>query len=81
MYTYSVQPMPGHKSKVEGDPSIRYQVTRHNTGVATKHKNVKDVIRTDLGYEEAVALMNGFNEAERGSQARRDEKAREGRES
>ena len=74
MYRYTVQPMPGQKAKFEGDTSIKYQVTRHNTDVATKHKNVKDVIRTGLEYDEAMALIKGFNDKEQDTQKRRDEK-------
>jgi hypothetical protein len=75
MYRYTIQPMPGQKAKSEGDDSIKYQVTRHNTDVSTKHKNVKDVIRTGLAYDEAMALIKGFNDKEQDTQRRRDEKA------
>jgi hypothetical protein len=75
MYRYTVQPMPGQKDKPEGDDSIKYQVTRHNTDVSTKHKNVKDVIRTGLTYDDAMALIKGFNDKEQDTQRRRDEKA------
>ena len=77
MYRYTIEPMPGQKAKFEGDKSIKYQVTRHNTNVATKHKHVKDVIRTGLGYDEAMALIKGFNDKEQDTQKRRDEKAHE----
>jgi hypothetical protein len=50
-------------------------VTRHNTDVSTKHKNVKDVIRTGLAYDEAMALIKGFNDKEQDTQKRRNEKA------
>lgn len=75
MYRYTVKPMPGQKAKSEGDTSIKYQVVRHNTDVATKHKTLTDVIRTNLDYDEAVALIKVFNDNENASQVRRDEAA------
>ena len=77
MYRYTLKPMPGQKAKFEGDTSIKYQVIRHNTGVATKHKNRTDIIRTDVDYDEALALIKGFNDKEQATQLRRDEKARD----
>jgi hypothetical protein len=77
MYRYTLKPMPGQKAKFEGDTSIKYQVIRHNTDVATKHKNRTDIIRTDVDYDEAMALIKGFNDKEQATQLRRDEKARE----
>jgi hypothetical protein len=78
MYRYTIEPMPGQKAKFAGDASVKYQVTRHNTAVATKHKKMKDIIRTNLDYDEAVALIKIFNDREVDTQKRRDEKAQEG---
>ncbi len=75
MYRYTIQPMAGQKAKFEGDTSVKYEVTRHNTAVATKHKNMKDIIRTNLEYDEAVALIKIFNDREKDTQTRRDQKA------
>ena len=77
MYKYTVQPMPGQKAKFEGDTSIKYRVIRHNANVATKHKNLRDTIRTDLDYNEAMALIKVFNDNEQATQLRRDEKAQQ----
>ena len=69
--------MPGQKAKFEGDTSVKYQVIRHNTDVATKHKRLTDTIRTNLDYDEAMALIKVFNDKEEATQVRRDEKAQE----
>ena len=69
--------MPGQKAKFEGDTSVKYQVIRHNTDVSTKHKKLTDIIRTDLDYDEAMALIKSFNDKEQETQDRRDEMARQ----
>jgi len=69
--------MSGQKAKFEGDTSVKYQVTRHNTAVATKHKKMKDIIRTNLEYDEAAALIKIFNDREADTQKRRDDKAQQ----
>lgn len=75
MYKYTIKPMPGQKAKFEGDTSIKYRVIRHNAGVATKHKTLTDIIKTNLDYDEAMALIKIFNDKEQATQVRRDEKA------
>lgn len=75
MYRYTIKPMPGQKAKFEGDASIKYQVIRHNSGVASKHKTLTDIIKTNLDYDDAIAIIKVFNDKEQATQVRRDEKA------
>ena len=77
MYKYTLKAMPGQKAKVEGDTSIKYCVIRHNSKVATKHKTTTDVIKTNLEYNEGMALIKVFNDKEQATQVRRDEKAKQ----
>ncbi len=72
MYKYTVQAMPGQKAKFEGDPSIKYRVKRENTSIAVSKKGRTEIVRTDLEYDEAMTLINGFNEMEGKSQSIRD---------
>ncbi len=76
MYLYSVHAMPGQKAKFEGDPSVKYQVKRVNTEIAVSKKGRSEIIRTNLEYEDAIKLTNGFNEKEGKSQAMREEESR-----
>ena len=69
MYIYTVQAMPGSKAKFDGDTSVRYRVSRKNTAVSAKDKTITAVIRTDMGYTEATALVERFNVKERESRA------------
>lgn len=69
MYTYTMQAMPGCKAQFDGDTSVKYRVRRKHTSAATKHKSRTDVIRTDLGYTEATALVKRFNDKEREARA------------
>ena len=79
MYIYTVQAMPGQKAKFEGDPSIKYQVKRQNTSLKTGQKGRSEIIRTNLDYEDAVAVIKIFNDKEGESQIRKGEAAaREG---
>jgi hypothetical protein len=71
MYTYTIQAMPGHKAKFDGDTSVQYRVRRKHTS-ASKAKSHTDVIRTDLGYTEATALVKRFNDKEREARAIQD---------
>lgn len=79
MYIYTVQAMPGQKAKFDGDPSIKYQVKRQNTSLKTGQKGRSEIIRTNLDYEDAIAVIKIFNDKEGESQIRKSEAAaREG---
>lgn len=69
MYIYTVQAMPGCKAKFEGDTSAKYNVRRKHTSASASHKSTTAVIRTDLGYAEATALVKIFNDKERESRS------------
>jgi hypothetical protein len=75
MYIYTVQAMPGQKAKFEGDPSIKYQVKRQNTSLKTGQKGRSEIIRTNLDYDAAVAVIKIFNDKEGESQIRKNEAA------
>jgi hypothetical protein len=77
MFIYTIHPMPGQKAKFEGDPSIKYRVKRVDDSIAVSKKGRSEIIRDNLEYEEAVALVNGFNSMEGKSQGMRDEAARQ----
>ena len=77
MYIYSIQAMPGQKAKFEGDTSVKYQVKRVNTEIAASKKGRTEIIRTNLEYEDALRLADGFNEKEGKSQTIREELARQ----
>ena len=77
MYIYTIQAMPGQKAKFEGDTSVKYRVRRVNDSIAVSKKGRSEIIRENLGYEEALALVNGFNAMEGKSQVMRDEAARQ----
>lgn len=81
MYIYTIQAMPGQKAKFEGDPSIKYRVRRVNDSIAVTKKGRSEIIRENLEYDEAVALVNGFNNVEGKSQVIREEVARQKNES
>jgi hypothetical protein len=74
MYIYTMQAMPGYKAKFDGDASIKYQVRRQTTASA-KAKSSTAVIRTDMGYTEATALVKIFNDKELESRAIRNKAA------
>jgi hypothetical protein len=69
MYIYTMQAMPGSKAKFDGDTSVKYKVSRTHTTAAAKDKNRTAVIRTDMDYQEATALVQRFNDKERESRA------------
>ena len=69
MYIYTMQAMPGCKAKFDGDTSVRYRVRRKDTSASTSHQSTTAVIRTDLGYAEAAALVKRFNDKERESRS------------
>ena len=75
MYIYTIQAMPGEKAKFEGDPSIKYQVKRQNTSLKTGQKGRSEIIRTNLDYESATAVIKIFNDKEGESQIRKSEAA------
>ena len=76
MYIYTIQAMPGHKAKFDGDTSVQYRVRRKHTS-ASKEKSHTDVIRTDLGYTEATALVKIFNDKELEARAMKNGRAME----
>lgn len=71
MYTYMMHAMPGFKATFDGDTSVKYRVRRRHTSASAGHKSTTDVIRTELGYAEATALVERFNDKERESRAAR----------
>lgn len=77
MYIYTIQAMSGQKAKFEGDPSIKYQVRRVNSSLKSGQKGRSEIIRTNLDYEDAIAIIKTFNDKESASQIRKDEAARE----
>ncbi len=77
MYIYTIQVMPGQKAKFEGDTSVKYRVKRVNDSLAAAKKGRSEIIRENLEYAEAVALVNGFNSVESKSQVIREEAARQ----
>ena len=76
MYIYTIQAMPGQKAKFEGDTSIKYRVKRLNDSISVSKKGHTVIIRDNLEYDEALALIKGFNSMEGKSQDIRDEAAR-----
>ena len=76
MYIYTIQAMPGFKAKFDGDPSIKYRVRRTDTATSARHKSHTDVIRTNLEYDEATALVKRFNDKEGEARAIRNEEGR-----
>ena len=64
MYIYTMQAMPGCKAQFDGDTSVKYQVRRKQTAAPAKDKGSTAVIRTDMGYTEATALIKIFNDKE-----------------
>jgi hypothetical protein len=75
MYSYTVQAMPGHKAKFDGDTSVKYTVKRKYTPASAQQKGSADVIRTDLDYSEATALVKRFNDKEQETRAAKHEEA------
>lgn len=75
MYIYTIEAMPGCKAKFDGDTSVKYNVRRKYTSGSADQKNRTDVIRTDLDYSEATAMVAKFNDKERESRAIKREAA------
>ena len=69
MYIYTLQTMPGCKAKFDGDTSVQYRVRRKQTSTSASHRGSTDVIRTDMDYADASALVEGFNDKEREARA------------
>lgn len=77
MFIYTIQAMPGQKAKFEGDTSIKYRVKRVDDSIAVSKKGRSEIIRDNLEYEEAVKLIEVFNNMEGKSQGMREEAARQ----
>ncbi|HWS89429.1 MAG TPA: hypothetical protein VN282_20815 [Pyrinomonadaceae bacterium] len=77
MFIYTIHPMPGQKAKFEGDTSIKYRVKRVDDSIAVSKKGRSEIIRDNLEYEEALKLIEGFNNMEGKSQGMREEAARQ----
>jgi hypothetical protein len=75
MYIYTAVAMPKQKAKFEGDTSIKYQVKRVNTSIPATKKGRTEIIRTDLEYDAAIAMIEKFNSMEGKSQIIREEVA------
>jgi hypothetical protein len=75
MYIYTVHVMPGQKAKFEGDPSVKYHIKRVNTDIPANKSGRSVIIRTNLEYDAAVALVENFNDKEGKSQTMREEEA------
>jgi len=73
--------MPGQKAKFEGDTSIKYRVKRVNDSLLASQKGRSEIIRENLEYDEAMAMINNFNQMEGKSQVIRDEVQRQKNES
>lgn len=67
MYIYKVELMPGYKAKSASDTSGKYQIRRYSVNTSVKDKKHRDIIRTNLDYDEATAQAKRFNEKERGT--------------
>ena len=74
MYIYTVEAMRGQKAE-DGTP-VKYQVKRVNDSIPKLKKGRSEVIRENLDYDEAIALINGFNNKEGKSLDLRAEAAR-----
>lgn len=64
MYIYTMQAMPGFKATFDGDTSVKYQIRRRHTAAMAKDKNRIAVIRNDMDYTAAAALVKIFNDKE-----------------
>jgi hypothetical protein len=64
VYVYKVELMPGYKAASPDDTSGKYQIRRHRIDISIKDKKHRDIIRTNLDYDEAMAQIKRFNEIE-----------------
>jgi hypothetical protein len=69
MYIYTMKAIPGCKAKFDGDTPVKYRITRKHTSASAPYKSRTDVIRTDLDYAEATAMVERFNDKEREARA------------
>lgn len=77
MFIYTIHPMPGQKAKFEGDTSIKYRIKRVDDSIPVSKKGRSEIIRDNLGYDEALRLIDGFNRMEGKSQKIKEETARQ----
>jgi hypothetical protein len=77
MFIYTIHPMPGQKAQFEGDTSIKYRVKRVDDSIQVSKKGRSEIIRDNLEYADAVALIDIFNGKEGKSQTMREEAARQ----
>ena len=75
MYIYTVLAMPKQRAMSEGDTPIKYQIKRVNSSIPDKGKGRTEIIRTDLEYDAARAMIENFNIMEGKSQIMRDAEA------
>jgi hypothetical protein len=64
VYVYKAELMPGYKAESPDDTSGKYQIRRHRIDISIKDKKHRDIIRTNLDYDEAMAQIKRFNEIE-----------------
>jgi hypothetical protein len=64
VYVYKAELMPGYKAASPDDTSGKYQIRRHRIDISIKDKKHRDIIRTNLDYDEAMAQIQRFNEIE-----------------
>jgi hypothetical protein len=64
MYIYKVELMPGYKAASPTDTSGKYQIRRLSADTSVKDKKHRDIIRTNLDYDEAIAQIKIFNDKE-----------------
>ena len=76
MYVYSVETTLGRQAKAGDGPSTKYRIKRVNTAITAPGAGRCAVIRDGLGYEQAEAMVKGFNTMEARSQNIRREQAR-----
>jgi hypothetical protein len=77
MFIYTIQAMPGQKAKFDGDTSIKYRVKRVDDSIPVGKKGRSQIIRDNLEYDQAMELINGFNNMEGKSQVIREEVAKQ----
>lgn len=77
MFIYTIHPMPGQKAKFEGDTSIKYRVKRVDDSIQVSKKGRSEIIRDNVEYDEAIEMINRFNNMEGKSQVMREEAARQ----
>jgi hypothetical protein len=76
MYIYKIELMPGYKATSASDTSGKYQIRRYRADTSVKDKKHREIIRTNLDYDEAMAQIKIFNDKE-GASRRVNEPERE----